>query len=199
MIEIKGTVLLVFIPHRDCKKGVTLFKRSLFSSGFFGAFSFPIASPLAVLSRPLAKDELKRVAAQLRECTRADGRNAGKTGKITAGTWDAVTLGGLCFGGQLLAFPVERLFQAETAFPAGVVVERCAVPLLAEAVMRGDEPMGEGKKPHPARFSFTAGYAANLTLRPLRDDGYSFEWRIGEPAWLPKIPRGKTSRGPTAS
>ncbi|MDR2193680.1 MAG: hypothetical protein LBP19_04330 [Treponema sp.] len=189
MTEKKETIFLSFIPHRDCKKEVELFKRVLFSSGFWGAFSFPVASPLAILSRPLTKDELKRIAARLRECTCVERNDTGKAGRVTAGAWDTATLGGLYFGGQTLDVPVERLFQREAAFPSGVVAEQCAFPLLAEAVLRGNEPPQPPADPAP--FSFTAGYVANLTLRPLCDDGYSFEWRIGEPAWMPKTAKGQ--------
>lgn len=188
-------IFLAFAPHRDCGKGVEIVKRSLFSRGFYGAFSFPTASPLAVLARALTKDELKRIAAQLRENTFADG----KKGRITAGEWGTTALGGIFFGGQGLDVPVERLFQAGAALPCGVVVEAAAVPLLVEAIMRGDTPGDNAlwevaeKRARPAMqlapFSFTAGYVANLVLRPLCSDGYSFEWRIGEPVWMPKAPR----------
>ncbi|MDR1073525.1 MAG: hypothetical protein LBL45_07610 [Treponema sp.] len=192
-------IFLAFAPHRDCGKGVEIVKRSLFSRGFYGAFSFPTASPLAVLARALTKDELKRIAAQLRENTFVDG----KKGRITAGEWGTTALGGIFFGGQRLDVPVERLFQAGAALPRGVVVEAGAVPLLVEAIMRGDTPgateddsalMEAAEKKtrivmQLAPFSFTAGYVANLALRPLCSDGYSFEWRIGELVWMPKMPR----------
>ncbi|MDR0558497.1 MAG: hypothetical protein LBG43_11665 [Treponema sp.] len=191
-------IFLALAPHRDCGKGVGIVKRSLFSLGFYGAFSFPTASPLAVLARALTKGELKRIAARLREHTFAGG----KRGRITAGEWGTTTLGGILFGGQRLDVPVEQLFQAGAALPYGVVVEPCAVPLLVEAVMRGDAPgdnalwetwKAAGEKTQPAiqiaPFSFTAGYVANLALRPLCNDGYSFEWRVGEPAWMPKTQR----------
>jgi hypothetical protein len=193
---------MALMPHRDCGKGVSSVKRSLFSLGFYGAFSFPIASPLAVLSRALTKDELKRIAAQLRRNTFADG----KKGRITAGEWGVATLGGILFGGQRLDVPVEELFQADAVFPCGVVMEPCVLPLLVEAVMCGGTPCGdalwentEEKKAQsavqPAPFSFTAGYVANLALRPLCNDGYSFEWRIGEPVWMPKTLRLSAENG----
>jgi hypothetical protein len=186
-------LFLALAPHRDCRKGVEIIKRSLFSLGFYGAFSFPPVSPLAVLARALTKDELKRFAAQLRKNTFADG----KKGRITAREWVTMRLGGISFGGQRLDVPVKELFQADAALPCGVVADICAVPLLVEAVTRGDAPGAlweatEEKKTHPAMrpasFSFTAGYVANLALRPLCNDGYSFEWRIGEPIWMPKAP-----------
>ncbi|MDR2445977.1 MAG: hypothetical protein LBD58_01595 [Treponema sp.] len=202
MIDMEEKIFLALMPHRDCGKGVTTVKHSLLSLDFYGAFSFPVASPLAVLSHALTKDELKRIAVQLRENTFAEGRK----GIITAGDWGTAALGGIFFGGQRLDVPVERLFQADAVFPRGVVVEPCAVPLLVEAVMRGDTPGGDApwenteekkKRPavQPASFSFTAGYVANLALRPLRDDGYSFEWRIGEPVWMPKIRRLSAAGG----
>ncbi|MDR0374319.1 MAG: hypothetical protein LBH85_01150 [Treponema sp.] len=187
-------IFLALMPHRDCGKSVLAVKRSLFSLGFYGAFSFPIASPLAVLSRVLTKDELKRIAARLRKRTFAEG----KEGRITAGDWGTAALGGIFFCGQRLDVPVERLFQADAALPCDSVVEPCAIPLLVEAVTRGDTPVAsresvEEKKTQPAMqikpFSFTAGYVANLALRPLCNDGYSFEWRVGEPVWMPKMRR----------
>ncbi|MDR0706366.1 MAG: hypothetical protein LBF60_00635 [Treponema sp.] len=197
MIDMEEKNFLALMPHRDCGKGVATVKRSLFSLGFYGAFSFPVASPLAVLSHALTKDELKRIAVQLRKNTLADGRK----GIVTAGDWETAALGGIFFGGQRLDVPAERLFQADAVFPRGVVVEPCVVPLLVEAVMRNGAPAEtaeeEKTRPavQPASFSFTVGYVANLTLRPLRNDGYSFEWRIGEPVWMPKTRRLSAENG----
>jgi hypothetical protein len=60
----------------------------------------------------------------------------------------------------------------------------------------GPEPAGGGLRetrtlPELQPIAFRAAMAANLALRFLDsgEKGYSFEWRIGEPVWLPKPAR----------
>ena len=59
--------LLVLVPHRDARLPLRAWSASLFAAGQYGAWSFPWVAPLAVLSRLLTTEELKRFARTLRE------------------------------------------------------------------------------------------------------------------------------------
>jgi hypothetical protein len=162
------------IPHRDCKKPVLAFQRELFEQGFYGAFSFPLSCPLALISRTLSADELKKIAHVLRE------KSLAFDGKINAGEWADILLGGVRFGGQKLSIPPLTLED----FPPFTVAELCPIPLLAQCVLSEESPPA-----NPAPLSFRAAFAANITLNPLAADGYSFAWDITGQVWLPPLSR----------
>ncbi len=182
----------LFVPHRDCRKYAVPLKEALFSTGCYGAFSFPFAVPLALLSRPLLKSELKSAAVLLR---RAVGNNF-----AVGDEWAVTCFGGLRFGGQRLLTPILAQDDfLKTLFPHNAVAEFCPLPLLTAAILR-DDGLGEHNEDisfQEKRFldefknlkkldTFTAGYAANLEMRALSDDGCSFEWRVTESAWMPR-------------
>ncbi|MDR2182157.1 MAG: hypothetical protein LBN92_05695, partial [Treponema sp.] len=58
--------LLALIPHRDVLPALNAWRSTLFAAGFSGARSLPVFCPLAVLRRPLAREELRDAAASLR-------------------------------------------------------------------------------------------------------------------------------------
>jgi hypothetical protein len=182
--------LLVLAPHRDCRRLLRLLSPELFRRGLYGAWSFPQAVPLAVLSAPFTEEELKACARSLRALNPA-GKEGGR---IRAGAMAKASLrreGGGEEAGFWIAGPSLNLAVPEP-FPAGEekVLRRVAPPVLGAALIREDE--GVPDMPAPP-LSFRAAALANMTLRPLDDSGYSFCWRLGKPAWLPRIP--KTSRG----
>jgi hypothetical protein len=152
-------------------------------------------APLAVLSKPFTEDELKQAARSLRALNLEK-----KEGRIETGGMAAAVLredgwtGGAGEGpGVRIAGPALDLAVPE-AFPAGEdKILRRVPPVLGAALILE----GEGVPDMPVRLSFRAAALANMICRPLDGSGYSFRWRIGKPAWLPRIkktPGGREAR-----
>jgi len=179
---IAGTNLfrfIILIPGRDTEKLLDEYRNALFARGFHGAYSFPPAAPLAELSRPFSRDELKKLAIHIRKLTMAhDGKISSAESCINAG------FGKLSFFGPRLNLP-EDLFDetarskiARTFFPVALCAALTDSP--------GEEPRAE-KCP---ALSFRAAALANITIRSLSGaDGetlpYSFKWETGPLVWLP--------------
>lgn len=183
---------ILLLPHRDRERVLRVYSRSLFADGFWGAYSFPGALPLGIVSRPFTRGELKALAAALRKLTLLGGGD----GKIRTGTparafpvrgpvaGEAELPGFTLFGPSLdLTLPPELL-------PPELLRFRFSAPILCAALLPGDRP----EKPPPPGpvFSFRAAAVANMILRPLSKgnepenfEGLSFEWKIGERVWLP--------------
>jgi hypothetical protein len=191
--------LVVLVPHRDSSRFLEARRSSLFAAGLLGAWSFPIAAPLARLSRPLTAGELKALAAYLREASLAGGRD----GRIAAGEAAEVqcpggTEGPLRFWGPSLNLPVPAWEDICAPAPASDPVYR---PFPAAVLCAALTPGGLSPSPPlPAlpAFSFRAAAAANMAIRPLAQGaaGYSFRWRIGPLFWLPKKNRLYPRRAP---
>jgi hypothetical protein len=177
---------LVLVPHRDTVRLLRGYSRLLFGAGFPGAFSFPAAAPLALLSRPCTGEELKGVARTLRQTVLAGGRGGKFTGSVPAAVpfpGSAGALSGLSFFGPALDLALPDLALPALVYPFPRLV------LCAALTEGGDCPLS------PGAISFRAAAVANMVLRPLdgRDSGvYSLEWRIGRLRWLP----GQSSRFP---
>jgi hypothetical protein len=174
-MQLKPARFIVLIPHRDSGKLLRDYKGRLFALGINGAYSFPIAAPLALVSQPFTKEELKSLAQSLRALSAAEGRN----GRISAGELRTLPwLEGLSFFGPGLDLPIPD-------FPQEVSYRFPSLVLCAGLIKTRDQallPQGTGPS-----FFFRAAMVANLILRPLPagETGYSFEWRIGTPVWLP--------------
>lgn len=175
---------IILIPHRDAGKLLDAYRTRLFSAGFSGAYSFPAAAPLALVSRPFSREELRELAQKLRECT---GETDGKI--LSAGTALVCSPGGpLSFFGPVLNISAGEWLFPQTAkekilhtfSPAVLCAALAGSPALSSP---GENPVHE----EAPSLSFRAASLANLAIRPL-DSGektYSFEWRIGPPVWLP--------------
>ncbi|MDR0562286.1 MAG: hypothetical protein LBG73_06315 [Spirochaetaceae bacterium] len=166
---------VVLIPHRDAAGIIEDYKRRLFRAGAIGAYSFPIAAPLAAVSRPFTPAELKAEAYALRESSGAEG----KDGKIAGG------------GLQILRYPPEEpvftlfglsLDASPPNPPSPPAIYRFPSLVLCAGVFPPCPDI-----PPPPCF-FRAAMVANMAIRPLASGtaGYSFEWKIGVPVWLPK-------------
>jgi hypothetical protein len=180
--------LLALVPHRDCRRLVRLLSPELFRRGFYGAWSFPQVVPLAVLSAPFTEGELKACARSLRALNPAEKEG----GRIRLGAMAKASLRGEGEkAGFRIAGPSLDLAVPEP-FPAGEekVLRRVVPPVLGAVLIREDE--GVPDMPAPP-LSFRAAALVNMICRPLDDSGYSFRWRLGKPAWLPRIK--KTARG----
>ena len=169
---------IILIPHRDALKPIDDYKKKLFAAGYNGAYSFPLASPLAAVSRPFSLEELKELGRNIRNLKKV------KNGKILS-TSTALA----AYGGKFAFFgPALNLRINEEIFPKSTGIENLCIlspPVLCAALIDPYEKPVSGEEP---TISFRAASLANLAIRRL-DCGspdYSFEWRIGPHVWLPK-------------
>jgi len=179
---------LVLVPHRDCLPALEAYRKGLFAAGFDGAYSYPAAAPLALLSRPLAAGEMKTAAAEIRLLL--GGRAIGSPEQGLRDGW-----GQLRLFGPMLDLPLPNL-------PGDAVLQRWEKPILAPAILApGDAPEPLIKAVNgSARSSqipqFRAAALANLTLKPVPPEttegftsfeaDYSYSWELGPLHWLPR-------------
>ena len=64
---------LVIVPHRDCLKKIHAENRKRFAAGDALALSFPAVYPVMRVERPLTREQLKRVARDLRAASNETG------------------------------------------------------------------------------------------------------------------------------
>jgi hypothetical protein len=193
--------MVILLPHRDCRRVLRDYRRRLFAAGLWGAYSFPEAVPLALVSRPFTETELKALAGSLRdlslgrtgEAMTAGGAKGGRTdrdGKMTAqGPAMAVSLGGTspeasqgdaspdqAFDGPTLFGPALALSGEDWSFPASSAEAlRFRFPTLVLAAAL----VGSGARarqilaavPLPDPISFRAAAVANLLFKPLPSGG----------------------------
>jgi hypothetical protein len=188
--------LAVLIPHREGRSFLRRRSAELFASGLWGAWSFPHAAPLALLSAPLTGAELRDLAQALRALTQAGGGD----GTLRPGPETALPVPGLEPGfslyGPALGLAIgPGIFGGTAGGKLGTVFPR---PLLGCAVLGPEDrgrALGEGPAPAasspPGAGNFRAAAAANMLYRPLAagDRGRSYSWRIGELHWLPSCRR----------
>jgi len=201
---------IIIVPHRDSLKPFEEYRARLFTAGFPGAFSFPTAAPLASVSRPLNRDELKELGRNIRELTnKTDGKihcsgsalikfptenteeHGGKeeNSKLQAVRQDSSTLCNsvVNFYGITLNLLVEEAIFPQTT--KAKILDIFSPPVLCTALLGFKErpPSEEGPS-----LSFRAASLANLAIRPLESGaaGYSFEWKLGPTIWLPKYKGG---------
>ncbi|MDR2493606.1 MAG: hypothetical protein LBD24_00095 [Spirochaetaceae bacterium] len=158
---------IALIPHRDSAALIERYRTRLFAAGVAGAYSFPVAAPLAAVSRAFTPSELKNLARTLRNTNPVIS-----FGTLREESWPPFTF---C-GPELNMTPPEL---AEDR-----VLWRCSPPLLCAALIT----TGESRSlPPPPTGSFRAALVANLIIRALGQGhrAYSFEWNTGTPFWLP--------------
>ena len=172
---------LVLLPHVDSQKLIHDHRQELFCNGFLGAYSFPIAAPLAILSRPLKIEEIKKISAETRKLTLKN------EGKITTSSLslarcpDIEHFSRLSFYGPLFDIPFQEILMPINDKIFFLFPE----PVICSALYKGDElPPTSLLKP----FSFRAARIAILAIRPLKSGlkSYSFEWQLNRAVWLPK-------------
>ena len=185
----KTARFLVLLPHRDSRNLLENYRQKLFAFGFAGAYSFPPAAPLALLSRSLDRNELKQIAREIRKITLT------RNGKITAGNSDTVHFpAGGPFENAAFFGPVLDL-QPPESIP-GIDNEK-TLYVLPKAVLCAavTDPANSSafsntaclNPPDLTPFSFRAAIITNLVIRPLENGAapFSFEWRLGPECWLP--------------
>jgi hypothetical protein len=198
----------VLIPHRDFVKPLEAWRSALFAAGVDGAWSFPVCAPLASVSRPLSREALKELASSLRVLSVREGRGGWFR---TMGTAEIEIPGSFRLYGLRLGFSPVSPAGPEQYSPLGselfnldVLKGKNAFKPFSEVLIPGDfyslrmghappelsgGDLRETRPSPPApSVAFRAAMAANLAIRPLEsgEKGYSFEWRTGEPVWLPK-------------
>jgi hypothetical protein len=179
----------ILVPHPDSAASLRGQSRFLFAAGLNGAWSFPLAAPLALLKRPLGEGELRDLAAALREATLPRG------GKIGLGKHLLVP----CPGFHSFFGPALDLEPPPLPSPAVVHAFPALVLCVALAALAEEPLVGRIRDLPPANPGFfRAAMAANLSIRPLEGafpassvpaaaNNYSFEWRLGKPRWLPSL------------
>ena len=181
---------VVLVPHRDALKPLEEIRRRLFSSGFSGAYSFPAAAPLAAVSRPFSRQELKELAAAIRDFTRNKGGKIESAGTASYASYDQMTIRSIGRStGIRLDIPVTEPLFPQTAQEKLLAV--FSPPVLCAALVSPEETAifsNAAAFEKAPSLSFRAASLANLSVRPLPggDSRYSFEWKIGPPLWLPK-------------
>ncbi|MDR2143814.1 MAG: hypothetical protein LBP29_05545 [Treponema sp.] len=189
----------VLVPHRNAVFVIEKFRQQIFAAGLDGAFSFPAAAPLALLSRPLSGGELKTAAVELRKLL-GGGKfvlsalpenslpKKSPLGESPPELPAALRCTGsperLSFFGPCLDMPFPPL-------PESAVLTRWEKPFLAPAVLgRGGAEcvrVPADKLPSPPELSFRAAALANLAIRPAGNGEaeYSYAWEMGRLYWLP--------------
>ena len=165
---------IILVPHRDAIKPLGEYRQRLFAAGHHSAFSFPLSAVLAEVSNPFDREELKVLARSIRRLT-------GKTGgKVLANANCTVA------ESRQLSFygPPLNLSMDERVFPGSAKEKLLCIPkapVLCVALAGENLKNGE-----IVSISFRAAYIANLAIRPLAGTDFSFQWKTGEPVWLPK-------------
>ena len=208
--------LLVLVPHRDVRQEMRKYSESLFMAGFAGAYLFPWAAPLAVLSRPLNADELKHCARAVREASLSAG-----DGRINAAEIDITAFPG-CRNGEsrsaLLGLRLDpfltgdvigkKLLEGSHTEGAEVRSSRRRIkklemmffsPLIIGACLLPSAEFDKAALPPAPQLSFRAAAAANMIWRPMEavvplqgaggadSGGFGCKWKIGKPCWLAPV------------
>ena len=194
---------IVLIPHRDTFKLLEEYRQKLFSLGFAGAHAFPIAAPLAELSRPFSREELKETAGNIRELTmQNDGKIQNKgTFQYSFPGFSRPQAGEDMEKTKLMLFfgPRLNLEAGEEIFPVSArkkILLHFLPPVLPP--VPDCAPLSDSSKEkinsvdlsasfRAAAISFRAAALANLVISPLGSEkpAFSYEWKIGAAVWLP--------------
>jgi hypothetical protein len=178
--EKKRHIFLVLVPHRDTRLILRKYSEGLFKAGFPGAFHFPWVSPLAAITNPLKREELKIFAHNIRKaCRKEKFRAEGICGLAFPDTADNTVLSGARLDINLSDLKISSDFLIEKkikSFYSPSVLGAC---LLSSG---SEEPL-----PCPPEISFRAAAVANMFWQPAKqpDGAQGFKWKIGALSWLP--------------
>jgi hypothetical protein len=169
---------LVLLPHRDSRNIIEDCRKKLFAAGFIGAYSFPSAAPVALLSGPLSRGELKQTALEIRNSTLQ------KEGKISASGTGMAVCPEKPFANTVFCGPFLGIPQSLTALANEKTLYAFPDAVLCAAIGSKDEQI---TLPEFPSFSFRAAMVANLVIRRLKSSAspYSLEWQLGPGCWLP--------------
>ena len=169
---------IILTPHRDALKSLREYRQKLFSMGITGAHSFPLTAPLAELSRPIGREELKELAENIHQLSRNDDGKISSGPAVIAQCRDRFSF----YGPELIIPAKNKIFPAE--IKRKIITPFAQVVLCAALLLDGEKAAGDAPAP-----TFRAAALTNLEIHPLNEAGYSLEWKIGPPVWLPNTHR----------
>ena len=180
---------IILLPHRDAGRILDEYRNKLFCAGFFGAYSLPPAAFLAEILQPFSRRELRELAVNIRGLTQ---KNDGiiRTFGVTIHSFPSGIFTERSFLGLPLTPPPDEE-EFRSAFPkeAGRKIIRFIFPAAVCAALENSAeiPKKIPNSEEAPSLSFRAASLANLAIRPFpsAEKGYSFEWKIGYPVWLP--------------
>ncbi|MDR1287568.1 MAG: hypothetical protein LBK08_08180 [Treponema sp.] len=176
--------MAVLVPYGESRAAARALSASLFARGVQGAWAFPWVLPLALLRRPLGREELKILAGRLREASLDGG------GRIQSGE------------GAALPFPESAPAPFRALSVYGPVMDLPLSPGLfggMDGILHVFSRAVLGcaiaaAAPDAGKISFRAAAAANMLYRredpagPGKDTaGLFFTWKLGKPVWLPPV------------
>ena len=171
--------ILVLVPHRDIRRILCNYSDALFKAGFCGAYHFPQAAPLALLSQPLNISELKHCARALREAAGGSKINITETSVSSF----PMNKDGMEFFGPRLNIDVSAIYNESSSQKITGVI---SAPVICACLLRNDET-DKPSLPAP-KFSFSAAAVANMLWQPLGVKGVQgYKWKIGELIWLAPV------------
>ena len=184
---------IILIPHRDAGNCLCEYRQKLFSMGFFGAHSFPAAAPLAAVSLPFSREELKDLALNIRSLTM---ENKGKILTNGIALVNCANHGGTRSKGHELNYlsffgPMLKISIDDRVFPESAqkkILRTFLQPVLCAALVEHKNFRKTSRKdasnqrfaaqrdggalktqylPPAPVVSFRAAALANLAIRPL--------------------------------
>ena len=166
---------IILIPHRDTLKPLGEYRQRLFAGGFPGAYSFPAAAPLAVVSRPFDREELKQLAGNIRTLTKEnDCKIRSEETSLCLPCRPFMSPAPQSPQSDRLSFfgPMLNLAISDKVFPLTAKVKILHIfspPVLCAALVDSINAEKPSRKDiHPAPLiSFSAAALANLVIRPL--------------------------------
>jgi hypothetical protein len=177
----KSEQFLVLVPHRDTRLVLRNYSKTLLKAGFTGAYRFPWAAPLALLSRPLNPQDLKSISNAIRKSAIAGKFNAeeAKTIPFPFGEND-----GFLYGPRLdLSLPPDFSINGISHFYTTTVIGACLL----------QDGKNTDALPCPPKLSFSAAAVANMVWQPVsissedaKSEAFGYKWKIGKLCWLPK-------------
>jgi len=179
-IDNSKQLFLILVPHRDTRLVLRDYSAALLNEGLSGAYSFPWAAPLAVLSRPLNTQELKNIAHTFRK-NAIDGKfNAEGAYSVPFPTGEKNSF---LFGPRVdISIPPD-LLNGVGSIISPVVIGAC--------LLSGGQ--NENDLPCPPELSFSAAALANMIWRPVnltaknaQKNAFGYKWKMGKLLWLPK-------------
>jgi len=180
-------VFLVLVPHRDVRAILGKYSVDMIKNGFKGGCLFPRIAPLAALSQPFAKDELKQCARAVRETIVSVNNGESKilTKKASTIVFPADECKTVLFGPQI-EFALSQNLLCENSVKK--ISKFFPMPVIGIFLINSNETEITPFPPHQ-ELSFRAAAVANMRYQQInagKMKAYGFKWKIGELSWLPK-------------
>jgi len=185
-------LFLVLVPHRDVRASLGKYSADLIKGGFKGGCLFPRVAPLAAISQPFTKDELKQCARAVREIITSakNGENKIFTKETAADEFplDECKTGEskiFLFGPKLNLVIPQNIFCESSVKK---LTKFLSTPVMGIFLMNAGEST-IASFPPPQELSFRAAAVANMSFQQINTGimkTRGFKWKIGELIWLPK-------------